>query len=265
MYNLRLKCNSGYMKDLKKIHDNFICYPENINILHLIIYHNINIDKLLLFLITRYYNDKFYNPGFYFRKGSDQNNYPCENEYPNDNDKGEQKLIKLYIDVINSATKFDKYNFDFTQDYETLFLDDYENIDIDKSQFEIVNREINIMKRIYDEKFDEYNDKICNLEIENNELKEIIKEINNKINSQVELNDNVKKLQNQIEVYRIIVNDKICNLEIENNELKEIIKEINNKINIQVELNDTVKKLQIQIEVYRIIVNNLVEKINNES
>jgi len=68
--NYRLRCND--MRNIYKSFDNysepdkniFILYSININILHLILFHNLNIDKVLIFLLYIYYiiqTNKFNN------------------------------------------------------------------------------------------------------------------------------------------------------------------------------------------------------------
>lgn len=153
------QCYTFFMNNhynLEELKDHFYPYPNNINFLHLVIYHNIDIDKLLNFLLTIFY------------EVSDK-----------------EKIKYKYFLVINSATKFDFYNFDFTQDYETLFLSDYE--------------------------------KLTNKQNENNdEIKELKQIIN--------------KLSSQVEIYKTIVNNLVERLDkIEENndvikQLKEIIK-----------------------------------------
>lgn len=150
--------------NIKELNDYFSPYPNNINFLHLVIYHHIDIDKLLDFLLNIFYK--------------------VSNEI----------IKKKYFDVINSATKFDFYNFDFTQDYEKLFLSDYEKLTKDNKEF-------------------------------NNII------IDDLIKQNILLNDSIKSLSKQVDVYKTIVNHLVERLDKieENNDIIKQLKEIINK------------------------------------
>ena len=122
------KHNNKYLIDWNDLSNNFDNYPVYINILHLVIFHNIDINKLLIFLLFLYYHTNGYNIGHI---------KPHINYYYSDRilSKGDTYFYILYAeiknifyDVINSANKFDKYIYNYNHDYISLFLSDYNKI-----------------------------------------------------------------------------------------------------------------------------------------
>ena len=222
---LETEYNDGITQNKIIKHDNFRFYPKNINFLHLVIYHNINIDKLLLFLLYR----------FYIRDS--QNNYRnydnCRCISLEYNNSISNIVLHLYGDVINSANKFDKLNINFDQDYETLFLSDYENLKEDDMDI-LIENDLNNMN----------NTDIITFSIKKN------KELDKRIDIIIE--------QNNIQ-YNDTKNDMNILIE-KNKELEKkidiIIEQNNNEID---KLNKSINKLSNQIEVYKTIVNNLLE------
>ena len=217
-------CNDNTFKNIS--HNHFKCYPENINFLHLVIYHNINIDKLLLFLLYKFYINLYNN--------NNNKDYFVDTEVVGRSCIG--KSYVLYYDVINSANKFDKYNFNFGQDYETLFLGDYENLKEDDMNI-LIEKNKELEKRI-------------DIIIEQNNIQ--YNDTKNDMNILIEKN---KELEKRIDI--IIEQNNIIE---KNKELEKridiIIEQNNNEID---KLNKSINKLSNQIEVYKTIVNNLLE------
>ena len=205
------KYNNNYTGTIS--HNNFRCYPENINFLHLIIYHNIDIDKLLLFLLYRFY--RIYKKNIYL--------------YYSDDIQGSisgyiGKLYYLYNDVINSANKFDKYNFNFGQDYETLFLGDYENLKEDDMNI-LIEKNKELEKRIdiiIEQNNIQYNDTKNDMNI----LIEKNKELEKRIDIIIEQNNIIEKnkeLEKRIDII----------IEQNNNEIDKLNKSINKLSNVK--------------------------------
>ena len=176
---------------LKSHYENFIIYPNNINIIHFILFNNLNIDILLNILLIIYYY-KNYKIEFNFKKLILKSNYQIYDKIIN---LQLNNLINELYDTIN----INIINIKFNYDYNKLLLEfDYNNSDYTLLESSFINdKQIN-------------NDKIIKLDIN-------LKNLSNKIEK---LNDTYERLN----IYKL---NKL-NYEIENHNKK--INEINKNI-----------------------------------
>lgn len=242
------KYNNKYTINWNDLSNNFDNYLEDINILHLVIFHNIDIDKLLIFLLFLYFH--FYNnsmPPF--------NLYPKQKTYYYDfivstYDVDEYLYIlyaeikNIYYDVINSADKFDKYIYYYNHDYESLFLSDY-------------NKIIELEDKLY--KLNEIN------EIYNNKLLNIYSSIQILKDNQDEYKINYTKKYNSIndklDIIKSDFNKKYFILANKFNDLSNNFNELSNNFNELFTKINNLSNRYIYNYIYKII--NLYSNIKN--
>jgi hypothetical protein len=153
-----------------------ILYNNNINILHLILFHDLNINRVLIFLLYIYYTFDINN-----RKNYKQNYKNLYNVCKKDI---LINIIKYYCNNVVSTFNFNKpYIYDYSFEYEKIFL---ENKIFLISNIEI-NNEITKLKN--------------NNDILINKIKEL--EYNNKIlfNDIIKIKENTDTLTNKFKLF----------------------------------------------------------------
>jgi hypothetical protein len=213
---------------LLKCHfDNFIIYPTNINIIHFILFNNLDIDLLLNILIIFYYikDNKIefnFQKEFFTSFGWKSTNKIIIRNLINHN------ILNLHlINLINKLYEgINNYNINinFNINYNKLLFEKYEfNTEYQLSYFSLNNDLNSIVSSINSETISNIDDRINNLEnsckIYNIEIKD--------------LENNLKKLSTNLER---IINYKFNNLyneiELKKKNINELKQNINNLENM---------------------------------
>ena len=175
---------------LKCHYENFIIYPNTINMIHFILFNNLNIDILLnILLIIYYYKD--HNIEFNFKKLTLKSNYQIYDKIIN------LQLNNLINELYNTID-INIININFNYDYNKLLLEfNYNNCDYkDYTLLEsnVINNDINFKN--LSNKIEKLND---NYERLNNfKLSKLNYEIENHNKKLNETNKNIIILENMI-------------------------------------------------------------------
>ena len=187
---------------LKNYYENFIIYPHTINIIHFILFNNLDIEKLLnVMLIIIYY--KNYDINFNLKKIILKSN----------NNKNDIILDIFINNVLNDIYKninILNININFNYNYNSLLLNNDHSSDLEKSYIYLSdqNKLENIKSElsISDDTFVSIDERINNLE---NDIKIFNDSIKN-------LEDNIEIIHNDIE----ITNNKLININNSFNQFK---------------------------------------------
>jgi hypothetical protein len=183
----------------------YILYNKNINILHLILFHDVNINKVLIFLLYIYYT-------------FDENNINyCNSIY----------LIRIIIyycsNVINTFNFNKPYIFDYSFNYEQLFLEDIIPSISNNDIIQIIKNNKILTDEILELK--DNTNKLNNniIELENNKINEytennnksLLEELNNYKDQNKLLQKIIIKLENygsERSLYRDRVRNNLLNI-----------------------------------------------------
>ena len=217
---------------LKCHYENFIIYPNTINIIHFILFNNLNINILLNILLIIYYY-KNHKIEFNFKKLILKSNYQIYDEIIN------LQLNNLINELYNTIN-INIININFDYNYNKLLLKfnynncDYKDYTLLESNFmknEQINNDINFKN--LSNKIEKLND---NYERLNNfKLSKLNYEIENHNKKLNETNKNIIILENMIKSnnYNFVeFKNKILLNESYNQKLNEKINILNEKINI---------------------------------
>ena len=261
------KHNNKYSINWNDLSNRFDNYPVDINILHLVIFHNIDIDKLLIFLLFLCYHIRgecgpigclpiqhseiLSNGDTYF--------YILYAEIKN-----------IFYDVINSADKFDKYIYYYNNDYESLFLSDYNKIiELEDKLYKLTeeydNKLINIYSyiQILKDNQDEY--KINFNEEYDNKLKNIYSSIqilkDNQEEYKINFNKKYYSINEKLDIIKSEINKKYFLLANKVNELYNKVDELSDNFNALYTKFNNLSNRYIYNYIYKII--NLYSNIKN--
>jgi len=218
----------------------YILYNKNINIIHLILFHDLNIDKVLIYLLYIYYildeNNRLSD------HYSSIENYTIR--YDICNTYILILIIKYYCSNVINMFNFNKpYIFDYSFNYEQIFLEGIEPLISNNEILELEDNNNKLTNEILELKD---NNKILTNQIlelkdnnnNNNNNKSLIKELINdlskehnsvlgELNNYKDQNKLLNKVIEKLESYNTLLTNKITDIENNNKILTDIIDDCN--------------------------------------
>jgi hypothetical protein len=207
--NNKIKLNIIIHLFLREYNHSFIIYPINLNIIHFILFNNLNINKLLIVLLLLYYIKYIAICGY----REINHNYSYKNGYCINYDaymidQGEYKIIKKYVDDLCSTINLNIINLNFNHDYNELLYDNnnnnYNYSSIYEEVYSLRDNDIHEIKTMIGNI--NYNIVTLESQIEDNNKKLLINKI-------TKLENNNKLLGKLLEDNNKLLNDKINILE----------------------------------------------------